>query len=162
MFFGAHWCSHCQAFRPTYEKFAQQIKSIQSSTSDDRVKNLLIARVECPENSALCQRFSIYGYPTVKYLSQQNIVYEYKQPRVLETMLSWATEGWDKLPGTEYPATTSALDSDISASLNAFSEEPVISAFVIGTVLVLVVVSLFAIIVYLQKGNSSQPSSKRR
>jgi thioredoxin-like negative regulator of GroEL len=54
--FFAHWCPACQRFAPVYEAAAALI--------DDSVT---VARVDCADDAALCNRFGVRSYPTVHF-----------------------------------------------------------------------------------------------
>lgn len=57
--FYAPWCGHCKQLAPKYEQLAQ----IYAGDST----NVVIAKVDATEESALGSRFEIQGYPTIKY-----------------------------------------------------------------------------------------------
>jgi len=49
----AHRCGHCKALAPHYEKAATALKE----------KNIPLAKVDCVEQSELCQEHGVQGYP---------------------------------------------------------------------------------------------------
>lgn len=57
--FYAPWCGHCKNLAPTWDRLAQRVDGT----------NVKIGKVDCDENSALCGRFGIQGYPTLLLLS---------------------------------------------------------------------------------------------
>lgn len=60
--FYAHWCPSCQAFQPAYEAVASYFHA------DPKVQpEVWVARVDCAEESQVCNRFGIKKYPTMKY-----------------------------------------------------------------------------------------------
>ncbi|KAK9792463.1 hypothetical protein WJX73_007606 [Symbiochloris irregularis] len=57
----AHWCPGCQAFAPTYEKVAAFF-----NLNPKPQPEVMVARVDCAEESKLCVAASVRGYPTIK------------------------------------------------------------------------------------------------
>jgi len=62
--FYAPWCGHCQASAPTFKATAELV------TED----GLDVGAVNCISQPALCARFDIRAYPTVKILSGRGMV----------------------------------------------------------------------------------------
>lgn len=52
--FFAPWCGHCKALAPHYEEAATILKEKQ---------NVKLAKVDCVDQSELCQSNGISGYP---------------------------------------------------------------------------------------------------
>jgi protein disulfide-isomerase A1 len=56
--FYAPWCGHCQQLAPEYAKAAQSL----AAGGHDHVR---LAKVDATAQSALAERFSIQGFPTL-------------------------------------------------------------------------------------------------
>ena len=85
------WCGHCQNFHPTYEELWDHYKSPQS---EDFRENLVIAKLNGPNNRDICAEFGIFGYPTIFIFGKENNVpistFKGKGSRTLENLISWA------------------------------------------------------------------------
>ena len=55
--FTAPWCGHCQRLKPEWKSAAFDLRNN---------KNIKFANVDCTQNEALCGRFGVRGYPTIK------------------------------------------------------------------------------------------------
>jgi protein disulfide-isomerase A6 len=58
--FYAPWCGHCKNLAPEYHKLGEAIE--KQKPADVRV-----AKVNCVDQSAICSKNSIQGYPTLKF-----------------------------------------------------------------------------------------------
>ncbi|KAL4452309.1 hypothetical protein ABPG75_007971 [Micractinium tetrahymenae] len=61
MEFYAHWCPHCQHFKPEYEKVAAYFHE-----RGEQEPVVQVARLDCAEFHKTCTKFKITGYPTMK------------------------------------------------------------------------------------------------
>lgn len=75
--FYAPWCGHCKNLAPKYETAATQLKGIAP-----------IAKVDCTAQEALCSRFGIRGYPTMKIFRDGNPS-EYNAAREVDAIVSF-------------------------------------------------------------------------
>ena len=56
--FYAPWCGHCKKLQPEWESAAKKLKN-----------TVQMGKVNCDEESSLCQQFGVRGYPTIKYFT---------------------------------------------------------------------------------------------
>jgi len=75
--FFAPWCGHCKSLAPKYEVAATQLKGVAS-----------IAKVDCTAQEAVCSRFGVRGYPTIKLFRNGN-PQEYSAARETEAIVSF-------------------------------------------------------------------------
>lgn len=68
-------CGHCKKAKPEFVEAADTFKE------DPRVE---LAAVDCTRHSALCQSFSVQGYPTIKYFSYLKTSRDYSGGRTVE------------------------------------------------------------------------------
>lgn len=71
--FYAPWCGHCKKLAPEYEAAADELIN-----EDPPIR---IAKVDCPANSDLCQKFGVSGYPTIKMFKNGEENGKYEGPR---------------------------------------------------------------------------------
>jgi len=84
--FYAPWCGFCKQLMPIYEEFATTLKS------QNTVK---VAKIDCTQETALLQRFSIKGFPTIKFLSSsEKQMAEFQGKRTVEALSQFANGGW--------------------------------------------------------------------
>lgn len=70
--FYSHWCPACKAFQPDYKKIATHFFNVMGEEErawkgkkGGKPATLAVGRVDCPENSRLCDEFGITSYPTM-------------------------------------------------------------------------------------------------
>jgi len=66
--FYAPWCGHCKRMKPAYESAASNLKDLKI--------NGKLAAVDAQKDSALGTRFSVRGYPSVKYFKNGELAFD--------------------------------------------------------------------------------------
>jgi thiol oxidase len=61
--FYAHWCPHCQHFKPQFIEFAKNLENITSPLSVDF--QVEVHAVSCVPNKKICESFDLGGYPSI-------------------------------------------------------------------------------------------------
>ncbi|OJD17808.1 protein disulfide-isomerase domain [Emergomyces pasteurianus Ep9510] len=77
--FYAPWCGHCKALAPEYEAAATELKE----------KNIALAKIDCTEESNLCQEYGVEGYPTLKIFRGLDDIKQYGGPRKSAAITSY-------------------------------------------------------------------------
>ena len=115
----AHWCPACQRFAPQYEAAAAAVAG----------SGIVVARVDCADEGALCNRYGVRAYPTVRLGTAATLAdgKRYKEAALYDgahdgaAVAAWARAEAAKLAGKEgagggTPATadTAALPAPVS------------------------------------------------
>jgi len=78
--FYAPWCGHCKKIAPEYESAAQKLKS--------EGIEIPLVKVDATVESKIAERFSVGGYPTLKWFVGGNAA-EYDGPREADGIVKW-------------------------------------------------------------------------
>lgn len=84
--FYAPWCGHCTNMAPTYEELG---KKMQVSSS-----NVVIAKIDASKYKDIGQRFSVRGFPTIKYFpaGDKSGDLQFTEERTLEKMSAFVQQ----------------------------------------------------------------------
>ena len=79
--FYAPWCGHCKKLTPEYEKAAERMK----------VAGVPLVAVDATVESSLASRFSVRGYPTLKWFPANDAAHpvDYDGPRDATGIVDW-------------------------------------------------------------------------
>lgn len=110
----APWCPHCRQFAPAWEKAA----SFYAETA-----NVHIAAVDCTQNSEVCNREGIMGYPTIKLYhvpsdSKEPIKMPPQNRRNTNTVIAWVEEQMQ-----QHGMKPSAAADDIDAHMEKINSD---------------------------------------
>ena len=79
--FYAPWCGHCKNLKPAYAEAATKVKEYDSS--------ILVAKVDATEEKELGKRFSISGFPTLKWFVDGEVATDYNSLRTADGIFNW-------------------------------------------------------------------------
>ncbi|EGD76553.1 disulfide isomerase [Salpingoeca rosetta] len=111
--FYAPWCGHCKRLEPEYEKAATEL----AKTGLD----IMLAKVDATEESALASQFGVRGYPTIKLFRNGEEFAPYEDQRTASAIVKYMKK----------QATPSAVELSDMKELDALlaSDETAVVAF---------------------------------
>lgn len=83
--FFAPWCGHCKALAPEFEKASAEL-------SERGNNDVSLVKIDCTEEAALCEKYGIEGYPTLKVFRGADNVAPYMGPRKADAIVSYMTK----------------------------------------------------------------------
>jgi len=87
MFF-APWCGHCKRLAPTWQDL-----SVKYNEKDIEEQDVLIGKVDCTVETALCSAQEVTGYPTLKFFkSGTDSGVKYRGQRDLDSLVKFINE----------------------------------------------------------------------
>eukprot|EP00013_Stygamoeba_regulata_P021053 CAMPEP_0177653488 /NCGR_PEP_ID=MMETSP0447-20121125/13764_1 /TAXON_ID=0 /ORGANISM="Stygamoeba regulata, Strain BSH-02190019" /LENGTH=236 /DNA_ID=CAMNT_0019156951 /DNA_START=56 /DNA_END=766 /DNA_ORIENTATION=- len=79
--FYAPWCGHCKSLAPTWEELAGK--------TDGKFK---VGKVDCTQNQAVCSKFNVRGYPTLKLFKDGAHKVDYSGPRKTDSFIKFVQD----------------------------------------------------------------------
>lgn len=90
--FYAPWCGHCKRLSPTWNELAKLYNPLLDQT-------LIIGKVDCTVETALCAKHEITGYPTLKFFHDKySEVVRYKSARDIQSLNNFIEEQLSNSP----------------------------------------------------------------
>ncbi|KAM9953266.1 hypothetical protein ACTFIR_008329 [Dictyostelium discoideum] len=84
--FGARWSGHCKKYQPEFDMLAQHYNSdIENSI-------VKVAQVFCEDYISVCNKYDVFGYPTVLFLSEGKTNKDYRGPREFNIIIKETDE----------------------------------------------------------------------
>jgi protein disulfide isomerase family A protein 3 len=106
--FYAPWCGHCKRLAPEFEKAATALK-----LNDPPV---VLAELDCTAEKAICDKFGVSGYPTLKVFKRGEFAFEYGGEREADGIVKYMRSK----AGPSSKALTSLPEVDKFLSSNDF------------------------------------------
>ena len=78
--FYAPWCPHCQRLAPEWDIVAEQLDGI-----------VKVGGVDCTQEIELCDKFNVFGYPTIMYMEEKVGAVKYEGRREHESLVDYIT-----------------------------------------------------------------------
>ena len=101
-----HVGGHCKKLAPVWDELAEKV---ESEAPED---GILLAKVDCTKEKAVCSRFKIRGYPTLIYFAERSMI-RYSGGRDVDSLAAFATGGYKEFTGEAVPAPPSWLDEKV-------------------------------------------------
>ena len=73
---------------------------------------ILLAKVDCTKEKAVCNRFKVRGYPTLLYFAERSM-YRYSGARDVDSLAAFATGGYKESKGDDVPVPPSWFDEKV-------------------------------------------------
>jgi thioredoxin domain-containing protein 5 len=82
--FYAPWCGHCKRLHPTWDELSKKF-------SENEEKDVVIAKVDCTVETAVCSDNDVTGYPTLKFFKKdsEEAAEKYRGGRDLENLVKF-------------------------------------------------------------------------
>lgn len=103
--FFAPWCGHCKSLAPEYK--------ILGETFDAEIDGVVIADVDATVHTELAQRFSVQGFPTLKFFKKGSTdPVPYDGPRDAAGLTQWMNENTGLNKKVKLPPTSVTVLDD--------------------------------------------------
>ena len=90
---------HCKKLAPVWDELADKV---EAESPED---GILLAKVDCTKEKAVCGRFKVRGYPTLLYFAERSM-FRYSGARDIDSLAAFATGGYKESKGEDVPAET--------------------------------------------------------
>merc|ERR1711981_730579 len=91
MFF-APWCGHCKKLAPTWQELAEKFNKAED-------QEVVVAKVDCTLETALCSAQDVTGYPTLKFFKPSaDASVRHRGGRDLDSLVAFIDEQMGRAP----------------------------------------------------------------
>ena len=97
---------HCTKLAPVWDELADKV---EAESPED---GILLAKVDCTKEKAVCGRFKVRGYPTLLYFAERSM-FRYSGARDIDSLAAFATGGYKESKGEDVPAPPSWFDEKV-------------------------------------------------
>lgn len=116
--FHASWCGHCKAMKADWDKLGDAYGPSSS---------VLIGDVECTETDegkAMCEKFAVSGYPTIKVFTDGDVAgTDYSGGRDLDSLLAYTKDSLEIKCDVKNPVDCDDKEKDYIEKMKAKSSE---------------------------------------
>jgi len=98
--FYAPWCGHCKRLAPIWNELSTEVADVDNA---EKYPGFNIAKLDCTSNLAVCERFGVTGYPSLKLFANRKL-YEYTGRRELDAFRDFLAGGYQKQEGKAVPS----------------------------------------------------------